>query len=44
MTDILTRPLILIRGFGGSDISTEQGSPYQGFNDGTVYPTRRGEN
>jgi pimeloyl-ACP methyl ester carboxylesterase len=44
MTEILTRPLILIRGFGGPDISSEQASPYQGFNDGTVYPTKRGEN
>lgn len=32
------RPLILVRGFGGPDISQEQASPYQGFNDGTVYP------
>jgi pimeloyl-ACP methyl ester carboxylesterase len=39
-----TRPLILVRGFGGPDISGEQGSPYQGFNDGTVYPGKRGEN
>jgi pimeloyl-ACP methyl ester carboxylesterase len=38
------RPLILVRGFGGVDISEEQSSPYQGFNDGTVYPNRRGEN
>lgn len=38
------RPLILIRGFGGLDISGEQASAYQGFNDGTVYPGRRGEN
>lgn len=44
MSEILTRPLILIRGFGGPDISSEQASPYQGFNDGTVYPSRRGEN
>jgi len=39
-----TRPLILVRGFGGPDVSGEQGSPYQGFNDGTVYPGKRGEN
>ncbi|GAA0460078.1 hypothetical protein Ade02nite_14260 [Paractinoplanes deccanensis] len=38
------RPLILIRGFGGPDVSEEQASGYQGFNDGTVYPGRRGEN
>jgi hypothetical protein len=38
------RPLILVRGFGGVDVSDEQSSPYQGFNDGTVYPNRRGEN
>ena len=37
------RPLILVRGFGGPDVSDEQASPYQGFNDGTVYPNRRGE-
>lgn len=42
MADI--RPLILVRGFGGPDISGEQRSPYQGFNDGTVYPGKRGEN
>lgn len=46
MTETKTgpRPLILVRGFGGPDISGEQGSPYQGFNDGTVYPGKRGEN
>ncbi|MDQ3616237.1 MAG: hypothetical protein M3393_06385 [Actinomycetota bacterium] len=38
------RPLILVRGFGGVDVSGEQSSPYQGFNDGTVYPGRRGDN
>ena len=38
------RPLVLVRGFGGPDVSDEQGSPYQGFNDGSVYPNRRGEN
>src|SRR5688572_3413945 len=37
------RPLILVRGFGGPDVGDEQSSPYQGFNDGSVYPTRRGE-
>lgn len=44
MTTQPLRPLILVRGFGGPDISDEQGSPYQGFNDGTVYPERRGDN
>jgi hypothetical protein len=43
MANVL-RPLILVRGFGGADVSDDQTSPYQGFNDGTVYPTRRGEN
>jgi pimeloyl-ACP methyl ester carboxylesterase len=38
------RPLILIRGFGGPDVTDEQNSPYQGYNDGTVYPGKRGEN
>ena len=38
------RPLILVRGFGGPDVTDEQVSPYQGFNDGTVYPGRRGDN
>jgi hypothetical protein len=42
--DRILRPLILVRGFGGPDISDEQASPYQGFNDGTVYPGRRGDN
>jgi pimeloyl-ACP methyl ester carboxylesterase len=43
MTD-RPRPLILIRGFGGPDVQDEQRDAYQGFNDGTVYPGRRGEN
>ncbi|HKA67798.1 MAG TPA: hypothetical protein VKG85_01640 [Actinomycetes bacterium] len=38
------RPLILVRGFGGPDVSAEQASGYQGFNDGSVYPERRGDN
>lgn len=42
MTEL--RPLILVRGFGGADVSDEQASPYQGFNDATVYPNKRGEN
>ena len=37
------RPLILVRGFGFFDVEDEQRNPYQGFNDGTVYPDRRGE-
>ena len=38
------RPLILVRGFGGPDVSDEQRNAYQGFNDGTVYPSKRGGN
>jgi hypothetical protein len=38
------RPLILVRGFGGLDVSAEQANAYQGFNEGTVYPGRRGDN
>lgn len=37
-------PLILIRGFGGLDVEDEKRIAYQGFNDGTVYPQKRGEN
>jgi hypothetical protein len=37
-------PLILIRGFGGFDVEDERRVAYQGFNDGTVYPHKRGEN
>jgi hypothetical protein len=37
-------PLILIRGFGGLGIEDERRIAYQGFNDGTVYPQKRGEN
>jgi hypothetical protein len=37
-------PLILIRGFGGLDVEDEKRVAYQGFNDGTVYPQKRGEN
>ncbi len=40
----LPRPLVLVRGFGGVDVGTEQRNVYQGFNDGTVYPKKRGEN
>src|SRR5690606_38064221 len=44
MSEVLARPLILVRGFGGLDVSAEQANPYQGFNEGTVYPGRRGDN
>ena len=37
-------PLILIRGFGGVGVEDEKRIAYQGFNDGTVYPQKRGEN
>ena len=37
-------PLILIRGFGGLNVDDERQVAYQGFNDGTVYPHKRGEN
>jgi len=37
-------PTILIRGFGGLDTSEEKKSTYYGFNDGTVYPQKQGEN
>jgi hypothetical protein len=37
-------PLILIRGFGGLSVDDERQVAYQGFNDGTVYPQKRGEN
>lgn len=37
-------PLILIRGFGGLGVDEEKRIAYQGFNDGTVYPQKRGEN
>jgi pimeloyl-ACP methyl ester carboxylesterase len=38
------RPIILIRGFGGLGTVDERRVAYQGFNDGTVYPGKRGEN
>jgi hypothetical protein len=44
MADRVVRPLILVRGLDGADVSDESISPYQGFNNGTVYPGRRGEN
>lgn len=37
-------PLILIRGFGGLSVEDEKRIAYQGFNDGTVYPGKRGDN
>jgi hypothetical protein len=37
-------PLILVRGFGGIGVDDEKRIAYQGFNDGTVYPQKRGEN
>lgn len=37
-------PLVLIRGFGGMGVEDEKRIAYQGFNDGTVYPGKRGEN
>jgi len=40
----LPLPLILIRGFGGLSVGDERRAAYQGFNDGTVYPQKRGEN
>ncbi len=39
-----TLPIILIRGFGGLGVEDEKRVAYQGFNDGTVYPQKRGEN
>jgi pimeloyl-ACP methyl ester carboxylesterase len=38
------QPTILIRGFGGLNVDDEKKATYQGFNDGTVYPQKRGEN
>lgn len=38
------QPIILIRGFGGLGIEDEKKIAYQGFNDGTVYPQKSGEN
>lgn len=40
----LEQPIILIRGFGGLGVEDEKRVAYQGFNDGTVYPHKRGEN
>jgi hypothetical protein len=46
-TTLATRveqPIILIRGFGGLGVEDEKKIAYQGFNDGTVYPQKTGEN
>src|SRR5687767_5527372 len=37
-------PLILIRGFGGVGVEDEKRIAHQGYNEGTVYPRKRGEN
>jgi PGAP1-like protein len=37
-------PIILIRGFGGLNVEDEKALAYQGFNEGSVYPQKRGEN
>ena len=37
-------PIILIRGFGGLDTEDERALTYQGFNKGSVYKDKRGEN
>src|SRR3712207_1832673 len=39
-----TLPIVLVRGFGGLGVEDEKRVAYQGFNDGTVYPRKRGEN
>ena len=44
MTTTAHVPLILIRGFGGLTVDDERRVAYQGFNEGTVYPHKRGEN
>ncbi len=44
MPTIAHVPLILIRGFGGFNTEDERQVAYQGFNEGTVYPQKRGEN
>jgi hypothetical protein len=38
------QPIVLVRGFGGLGVADEKRVAYQGFNDGTVYPQKRGEN
>jgi pimeloyl-ACP methyl ester carboxylesterase len=44
MPTIAHVPLILVRGFGGLSTEDERQVAYQGFNEGTVYPHKRGEN
>ena len=44
MTTIAHVPLILIRGFGGFNTEDERQVAHQGYNEGTVYPQKRGEN
>ncbi|MGB6301490.1 MAG: hypothetical protein WBF90_35645 [Rivularia sp. (in: cyanobacteria)] len=39
-----SQPIILIRGFGQLDVSDDKQDAYQGFNDSTVYPHKKGEN
>ena len=39
-----SQPIILIRGFGQLDVSDDKEDAYQGFNDSTVYPHKKGEN
>lgn len=38
------QPIILVRGFGGLNTDDEKKLTYQGFNDGSVYPHKQGEN
>lgn len=37
-------PIIMVRGFAALDSVDERQLTYQGFNDGSVYPQKRGEN
>ncbi|MGB3651653.1 MAG: hypothetical protein WBA41_10625 [Rivularia sp. (in: cyanobacteria)] len=39
-----SQPIILIRGFGQLDVSDAKQDAYQGFNDGSVYAHKQGEN
>ncbi|NJO63499.1 MAG: alpha/beta hydrolase [Richelia sp. RM2_1_2] len=39
-----SQPIILIRGFGQLDVSDDKKDAYQGFNDGSVYLHKQGEN
>ena len=38
------RPIVLIRGFGGLDTAEERNLTHQGFNVGSCYPHKRGQN